>query len=232
MALLDFDTLVICNSNYKPFVLRNLMTYFSDCGIKKFIIIRFSDVYRQPKDEIIPKFKRFKKEISKIRIRGCKIHVYHGLFVHNGDLLTHFATRLKVYGSDLIFLKTPIYGDLSWINPELNHLVFKKKILPVFTSFERNLKTCPTDFANNLFKAHNAMFCVDLKFFLNPDYEHYIYRAITSETTVIPCITLHDGKYPNIVEKFEIFRQTVGDHAYFSLCKHIDRSCKRLWDHL
>ncbi len=230
MALLDFNSLVVCNYEKDTDTIYALLKKFKGLGVKNFIVTYYVNYHNTTPNNIIEELQKFKQDVKSIHISGIKVKVCPVLNIRSGLVENPFIRRLKVYGRDAIFVTAPTpIQNRDWINSSFHHLVFKKNLIPVFASYEENIINFPNSFTDSLFKAANVMFCLDLNFFLNPNYEHLLHKSVTNKTTIIPCVSNSSYSYSNIELKFQRLRKRIGDIAYLRLCKQINTSCERLW---
>ncbi len=232
MAILDFDTLIICNEEFNTETLTESLAYFKSCGIKKFIISRGVDLRDNSPHHIKTVLAETKQEISKIKIRGAKIRFVPHLHIHKNTAYDYFTPHLKAWGSDIIFLQMPIMPDANWLDPELNFYIYKLKLRPIFISYENQLMINAPAVTTKLFKSPNVDFCFDLNYITAEEYEFRLHQGMTYGSTIIPCVSNKFESYGNVLNRFSKLRKRMGDIAYLKLCKHINSSCRYLWNRL
>ncbi len=232
MPLLDFNSLVICNEDFNIASLSHALTYFRSCGIKNFIVSRGVDLRDNSPHYIKTSLAETKQAISNIKVRGAKIRFIPHIHIHEGTAYDYFTPHLKAWGSDLIFLQIPLLPEARWLDPEMNFLLYKLKLRPVFVNYEWTLLPDKNTVTSKLFKSPNVDFCFDINYILSEDYEARIHQAMTYGSTLIPCISNKFESYENLFERFHQFRERVGDITYLKLCRHINVSCRSLWQRL
>ncbi len=232
MPLLDFNSLVICNEDFNITSLTNALTYFRNYGIKNFIVSRGVSVRDNSPHYIKTSLAKTKQAVSNIKVRSAKIRFIPHIHIYEGTVYDYFTPHLKAWGSDLIFLQMPLLAEARWLDPEMNFLLYKLKLRPVFVNYELTLLPTENSVTSKLFKSPNVDFCFDIKHMLSEDYEYRIHQAMTYGSTLIPCISNKFESYKNLFEEFHKFRNRVGDITYFKLCRHINFSCQSLWRRL
>ncbi len=230
MSFIDFNSLIICNDNPDPQALCDTIKYFRNLGVKNFVITYGLYLDRFCQSEIINTFKSAKARLSDISVRGANIWIYPNVHVTDGILRNPFIKRLKVRSTNLFFTELPMFASGDKLNADINYTLFKQKLFPIFVSFEINLISSPKSFTGTLYKSQNAAFALDLEFMMSSDYEHFLHMAMTSGTTIIPCVSRELKAYSDIVLQFEHLRNRLGDDSYFKLCRHVDVSCKRIFN--
>ncbi len=228
MSFLDFNSLIICNDDYDVKSLTDTVKYFRDYGIKNFVITYSVYPERFSQSEIINSCKSAKIKLLNAAPRNTHLRIYPNVHISNGTLRNPFINRLKIRATNMIFAELPMFCT-DTLNADINYLLFKQKLFPIFISFETNLVSSSKNFVNTLYKSPNAAFALDLEFMVKSDYEHFVHMLITSKSTIIPCISRNLKCYSDIILQFEFFRQRLGDHAYFKFCKQVDTSCKRIF---
>ncbi len=229
MPLLDFNSLVICNEDGSYKSLSDTLLYFSELGIKNFIVTQSFDLNVSSQSKIISDCKMIKETIAAARPRGVRVHFVPTIFLSPKLLKNPFIKRLKIRNSNTVFIQAPFFVNDHWIHSDLNYLLYRQKLRPVFTRFEKNLISCTPKFATSLFKTQKAAYCIDLNFFVSQKYEFRLHQAVTFESPIIPCVSNNLCMYGDMYNRFAAMRECIGDLAYFKICKHINTSCRSLW---
>ncbi len=232
MPLLDFNSLVICNEDFNLASLNDTLTYFREYGITNFIISCGVNLRDQPPHYIRLTLERAKQTVSKLKVRSAKILFVPHIHFHQATAYDYFTPQLKARKSNLIFLQMPLLPEARWVNPELNYLLYKLKLRPVFVNYESAIYDDKYTLAANIFRSPNIDFCFDINYIIAEKYEFQIHQAMTYGSTIIPCISNELEYYGNVTERFLEFRKRVGDLAYLKICRHINCSCKSLWNRL
>ena len=144
MALLDFDYLLVSMRPFSKDAVRSTVDLFYERGIRKFVFLMDFDFNLISAPRILDRIKQIKSELNSIRPYAASFILAPNLTMCEDMLLNPDIARLRVAHSRFLFLQLPCFIDESWIQADLNHLLFKQNIGPIFTSFEANLKTNPS----------------------------------------------------------------------------------------
>ena len=70
--------------------------------------------------------------------------------------------RLSVKGSNYIFVELPIIYDSRWIEQEIHSMLYKRKLKPIFNSFQRVIMNYPPEVVTRLTNISGAAFQLDM----------------------------------------------------------------------
>ena len=222
MPLLDFTSLVISNDDYSLNSLRENVEFFHDIGIKKFIVTYSYNPSSDSNRTLYNGIRAIKENISTIRPRGAKIKLAVNVYLSSGASYNPMLKKLSFENSDKIFVQLPLFVDNAWLPQELNFLLYKQKLTPVFTSFEKNLISCDYEFASQLYKIQKSVFCLDLNYITSVNADGRVRQAMGRNTVILPSITDYVHSYYPIVSRFQILRERFGDKTYLRFCKYIN----------
>lgn len=219
MAYLDFDTLLIDNQEFEDVDLIHTFRFFSDLGIKHFIFSYEVDCDRTTVPLALSKLKRFHKRLQHCKVRGSQIHSTLCLFLTE-RLVTHdMLKRLTFEESNCLFLSLPLFVGDEWIASDLNFLLYKQKMCPVFTSFERNLQTNSAALLNCISHISSAVYAIDAMFLTSDEGFAFAMDLIRKGCRILPCVSKHLSEYAGIQKSYLRLSNCVARSDYADLCK-------------
>ena len=232
MPLLDFDTLVICNQSYDIKLLKKTTQYFKELGIKNFIVTHNINLASYSLSYIDSTFKEAKAFLKSATPSNCKLCVTPNVpvlegYMHNTILkrLTFKFSRTK---TNRIFLEAPTDIDDWWLMQDLNYLIYKQRLVPVFVSVERNLKSYKIQYFNKFLSTRTAVFCIDINTLISKSFTVILQKCVRKNIPIVPCISPKPHLYKDIIERFAKLREMLGDEQYLKLCKHFNDSKRYL----
>ena len=169
--------------------LKEALDFFHDIGIRNFIVLQ----------EIDPTFHSewpltIKSMISKITyillspevllLRQLQIFTYHP---KSQSII--FLRRLLLKTQTTCLFRLRHLSPMNGLQPDLNYLLYKQKLKPVFTCFERTVISCNSDVVNGLYKIQPASFCLDLDFIISPKHDDFITRCMRDNKIILPAIS-------------------------------------------
>lgn len=225
MFSLGFDTLIINYSAHSE--LSEIFDIFYPLGIKNFIFTHNIDLVNDSLSFAIDSSKAFKKSASSISPRGTKIKT--ASCVSYADELSQnpYLKKLSVCKkSAATFISLPIFPSFSdnTFSSELNKLIYRSKIFPVFNSFDRIIKTSSPEFYTKLLSVNRSAFVLDINFLTDPRNLPIINNILTNHTDILPCISCDISNYVSVSKNFEDILKTLGKTNYYRLCSLINKS--------
>ena len=136
--------------------------------------------------------------------------------------------RLTATANSLLPLSLPLGSYADWIDTELNHLLYRRRISPLFLSFELYPILYPQDALERLLRIPNAAYEFNYKAFSNPACVRMISSLLQrgapvllgTHCTLVEKLTLYD------LDHFkELAKETLDPTEYLLLTKHN----KQLW---
>ncbi len=232
MSVLSFNSLVICNGDHDLSSLADTLKYFSSIGIRKFIITFDVDLVVSSEFDILNDYKAFKKSVKSIKPFGVKILITPNVHLSQGVTQNPFLKKLTIPNTDMIFIQTPLFVDGTWLNPDLNYLMYKQKLRPVFTCFERNLISCKYEISNQLYKTKGAIFCIDINYMTSISAESRIRQGLERNINIVPAISNDLLTYYTSLNKFSRLSERLSKSTYSRFCMYLMKNTRSLFNDL
>ena len=228
MPLLDFNNLIICNNDSKPEALKESLDYFSELGIRRFVVTYGIDPATTTFAEAKAAIKDFRSTVMSVRPRGTELCVYPSVHISKGVMKNPVLKKLSFDGTR-VFINIPFFIDDTWFLADINYLLYKQKLKPVFLSFERNLLTSDYEFGNKLYKTQSTQFALDLNFITGASGRKRVLQAIYRNVPVIPCVSGAFCNYEYQLRRFEILKERLGAQDYYRLCRILAQNGRSLF---
>lgn len=238
MPLLDFDSLVVCNGRRDIAALKKTLEFFRNIGIRKFIVTLDVDPLSFSQYELMNDYRRFKEAVFEYaKPRGAIIRVAPCIELKKGIAYEPFIKRLRLSRTNKIFIRSPLSHDSSWTAHELNYLLYKQKLKPIFVNFEYNLLSSDREYSEQLYRIEQAAYCLDINHMTKKYCESAIRKAIKNNIIIIPAIShqLYAYNRPpqcDAIENFKMLKSRLGSATYLKLCRHINESSKQIFTFL
>lgn len=226
MAYLDFDTLLVCNNYFDEESVKHTLTFFNDLGIRKFIFTY--DYDRIPMSFAVSKFRTIKPYIKSCAPRGSQIYTSFNVLMSEGLVFEPSFKRLSLGHSDRIFINCPLFNYDGWLESDMNRLLYKNKLKPDFTSFERNLLICDRQMINRFLSIKNAVFGIDLNYLTAIKNTLDTEKIISRKINIMPCISSHIFNYPGVKKHFDQLKDRIGVNDYCDLLASFHDSTKEI----
>ena len=230
MALLDFDSLVICNNDNSLESIKLTIDHFKALGIKKYIVTLPVDIEADSMYDIQLKYKNLKASLASIKPRGCTLKVVYNTYIAPGVSYNPILSKLSFAKTNRLFVQTPLFLNDSWFSPQINHFLYKQKLLPVFTCFERTLVSSDKDFSSKLYKIQKGACCVDINYMTSFEGITRVKEMMRAGAMILPAISSHCDKYVSAPYRFERMSDRMGKILYLKYCKYINDCCKNIFD--
>ena len=230
MPLLDFNSLVICNDDFNINSLKSTLEFFSELGVKNFISTFPVDVVSDSPTFIKERIANLKSDISSIKPRGVKIAIAHNAHINPGVSHNPSLKSITYKHSKYLFIQTPLFIDDTWFSPDINYFLYKQKLLPIFTRFERTFISCDKQFSYKLYKIQKAVFCLDINYITSLNSFEFIKFGMANNITFIPSISNDISNYPAVMRQFQDFGKRLGTPTYLRFCKQINDNIKCLFN--
>ena len=245
MAFIDFDTVVIYdvdiddNVRFQNKYLPSLLQYLGSVGIKKIIFLYDAPVSLNQSENFI-KRKLVKLFLDTVKPRGMKFFVAPNVKLTTNRLNRSDINSFTLPRTDKIFLQLPIGSSDINIREHVN-MIHSKRMVPVFTAFERDcfgtrFQNINDDFIPRLLWMKKAYFCLDIRQMSFRKNWIYMDKLINNyNAKILPCISMAPNKYrykPTVTDLYGLMRKRIGDKKYLSFCRHINESTKLFFDRL
>ncbi len=221
MAYLDFDTLVICNNDFSESFLASCFDFFGELGIKNFIFTYDFDVANRPISGGLQTLRTLKPYLHTFQPRGTRVFTAINVILSKDIAYNEDLTRLTISNTERLFVNLPIFDGQSWLEPDLTHLVYRKKLRPLFTSFERNAITYDNPMIERFSRLPNAVFCIDANYMFSLRSQAKLTLLLKSGARILPCISNKMSDYVAVLQGYSDLKKRLGISLYRELCKNI-----------
>ena len=220
MAYLDFDTILIDNQLFDETILLATFQFFSELGIRHFIFTYELDCDRMTIPAALSKLKHVQSRLKRCKTRGSRFYLALRPILTEG-LVTHKQFKRLAFGqsSDCLFLSLPLFVGDEWVASDLNYLLYKQKLNPVFTSFERNLQTNSKELVNSISHISSAVYALDAMLLTSNEGFAIAQDLIKNGCRILPCVSKHLSEYAGIQKSYAHLMDHVPSVDYFNLCK-------------
>ena len=229
MISLGFDTLVINNKFINNTDLVDLFEIFTPLGIKNFVFLYEIDLASDNITFHLDKSKEIKKYILNVSPRGTRIKVAQSISFAYGLMQNPYCGRLNVSRkTHATFISIPMFPDVTnnMFATELNQMLYRKNIFPIFNSFESIEKTSPNTFYSKLLQSANAGFVFDINHLFDSNNKNLVKLVCDYSTHILPSISYDIVNYIGIAKQAQYFIGLVGKKDYFRLCSLINKTSR------
>ena len=228
MFSVGFDTLIVNSKFSEQNELLQLFDIFYPLGIKNFIFTRNVDLVNDHLTFVLDSIKDFKKYVSSISPRGVKIKMACCISYADGLSQNPYLRKLCFTRDPrCTFISLPIFPSFAdnIFATELNKLLYRSKIFPIFNSFERTMKTSSYEFYSKLLSTNRAIFALDINFMIDPGNLTILNDIIIPKhTQIIPCISSDISNYVASYDNFQNLLNTLTKSNYYKFCSLINKS--------
>ncbi len=220
MPFLPFDYLVISYQSFDSLSLKDTISFFSECGVRKFIFLLNFDRTRHTVSWIKDRQKLLDQSLRDVHPKGLIVCSFLNLELSEGIVYDPAVERLILNHSPFLFVKIPLFCDDSWIDSDLNYLLFKKKISPILTSFEGNIHTNSQARIAQMLRSQAYRFSLDLNYLTALNSDFLFKQIISREISLLPSISHDVSNYVAITQAFSDLKERVGNAAYTRLARN------------
>ena len=216
VPLLDFDTLLVCNQDFRQSALAGLFAFFGKLGIRKYIFVCELDLCAKTFTQLRDRLSAVRSALCQAKPHGVLLYLTPGFPLVKGLLSDPSLYRLAptVYTG----IQLPLFGGDDWVEPELSYFLYQKHRLPLYLSFERNLATNSEAFVKRLSQVRSAMIAVDSNTLTANRMEKPLLSALRQKLFCIPCISNSLANYAGISSSYQSLRERLGEPDYRTLC--------------
>ena len=226
---LKIDTAIICNNDFSEPNLKETVDLFSVNGFTKFIFLYDFDFDIHNPIFAMRNLKTLNKRLVSIDVpKGISVKVAFN-FVLTDDLRNnrYLQQMIACQGSKQIFLRMPAFYESDSISSVLNHLLYKLKLTPVFTDFNKNIVSCSSEYLDDfVFKSTAGVFAFDFNYlFSNSSAVHgLMIKAIIQNISVAVSFSSNIGAYAAMEKIFSDFKTKESRDYCVDLFRHLYRS--------
>lgn len=243
MAFIDFDTVVIYDVDIDDKVrfetrdLSPLLQYLNNVGVRKVIFLYDAPSSLNQTENFI-KRKTIKQFLSTIKPRGMTFYVAPNVKLNTNKLKRSDIKSFTLPRTNKIFLQLPFGVSDIRIREHID-VIASKRIIPVFTAFERDcfstrFHTVKDDFIPRLLWMKKAYFCLDIRQMSFRKNWVYMNKILNNyHAKILPCISMAPNKYrykPTVTDLYQLMRKRMDDKRYLSFCKHVNESTKSFFN--
>ncbi len=234
--MLNFDYLIISDQTFNIQSIRQTVDFFVALGIRRFIFLMDFDLTRYPVSWIVPKIRKLRVLLNSIRPRGIAFYVCADVLLSEEILYNHELYRLRVSPhSNLLFLKYPLFSNATrdtQLDCDINYLLYKQHLNPIFTSFEQNIKTNDSKRIAHALHVKSYRFCIDLNFLTSVDGVQFLEALSPAYPVIYPYISNSLSDYAGIEKAFSYLSAHLATSSFIQLFRTIQQNGHRLFSAL
>ena len=219
--MLDFDYLIISNQIFDEKSVSATLRFFSERGIRRFYVAFNVDLSQTTIKRVAPSIKALQKRFSSLCPRGSSVHVYPMLSLSEDAVKNPCVPKLS-FGQKMIFTNLPfacLSDHDSWMDENLNFLVRKLRLTPIFLSFEEFLALNDSATANHFLYGSGFSFGFDLNFLTLPSHRFVIEEMIQNKIPAYPIMSDELFYYVGIEKSMQAFKDLIGKDLYVQFCR-------------
>ena len=219
--MLDFNYLIISNQIFNEDQAQSTFEFFSRLGIKKFFVTYNVDLSCQSFRRAISSIKKLQIKLSNVCPKFSSVFVYPMLSLSK-DAVKNPCVQSLGLGSQMILTQLPwirMSDDDFWLNENLNFLVRKNHLTPIFVSFEQFARLNSSDVMQRLFQSSGLSFGLDLNFITATESRSFMEQAIIQNISIYPVLSNDISCYRGVDKAMESFRKQIGDTRYVQFCR-------------
>lgn len=231
LSFIGFDTIIIFYNRQTADDIVAIITLLYKIGIKNFIIVFDFDPLIDSISIIRSKIDNFNKSIRLVIPNRIKIKYTFNLVMSQGVAFNDAVQRLYANRKNkTLFLALPLFVDNNYdpIAIDINHLLYKRKITTIFTSFEKIIETSSLKFCMKFIENPKISFTVDINYLFNPEKQRFVNSVLTSNTLILPSISNSVSNYAGILSVADNALEIYGKKKYYNLCSQINHSSTKL----
>ena len=221
MPYLDFDTLVICNNNFSEDFLLDCFSFFRELGIRNFIFTYDLDIANRSPAEGLRTLRTLKPYLHRFQLRDTRIYTAANILLDQDVARNQDLLNFTLPHTDRIFVSLPIFTGHEWLEADLSHLIYRKHLQPLFTSFERNAITYSEDMLERFSRLPNTVFCLDTNYLFSLRSQSKVTSLLYKNCHILPCISNRMSDYVAVMAGYADLKDRLGASLYRELCQAI-----------
>ena len=224
LKLLDFGSMVVCNNDFTEHNLCLTIDKLASCGIRRIIFTYDYNCFTSNITKHIVKLRELSNLVKQCKKRGVNVKVFSSVAATQTAIYDYSLSRLgmKLKTRDYIFLDLPIFADKAKIDGNLNYLIYRQQLYPIFTSFEKNVITS-RDISEHILKTPGAVFLFDVNYISRPPVIDAVRHCIKNDIPMLLCLSKSIENYTDICEYVDHFRTLVGQKTYSGFLGNMGR---------
>ena len=220
VSFLPFDYLVVSNPHLDSESLKETLSFFHERGIRKFIFLLDFDRTVHTLAQMKDRQKNFNFLLQSIRPRGTFADSFLNLILSDGIVYDPSVASASTKTAPFLFVKAPVLCNSSWVDSDLNYLLYKMHRQPILTCFEGNILTNSQSQIDQMIRSKAYRFSLDLNYITSSDADVRMMQIISREISVFPSISHSLSNYVGIEKAFEQYKERLGNPAYTRLCRN------------
>ncbi|MBE6593177.1 MAG: hypothetical protein E7642_04190 [Ruminococcaceae bacterium] len=231
MFSFGFDTLIINNLHCSDDELTEIFNFFTALDITKFVFIHDFDFRLDNLTLTLEKFKSYSKRLAKLSLHRSRVKVCANLLLVDDAVQYSDIRRLRISNkNNSVFVSIPVFQNVSdnRFSTDLNKLLYRLNLFPIFTSFDYLIKSVPDEFSYKLLSVKKCGFVFDLNFLLDARNSD-LHTSISSQNIhILPSISHGLGNYVGAFKSAEHLLSVIGKSEYYKMCSMINHTSSHL----
>ena len=221
--MIDFDYLILSNQIYDDNELKDTLAFFSNLGVKRFIVSYLVDLSCQSFRRAQNSVKALQYKLSSICPRGVTVHVQPALSFEK-DAVKNPAVSSFAFGNRMILCQMPLQcvsHSNEWMDENLHYLIRKLNLRPIFISFEQFLRLNNKETVDHLLHASGLSFAPDLNYMTASESLSFMERSIIQNISIFPSVSHDLSCYRGVEKAFLLLKKRMGDERYIQFCRNL-----------
>lgn len=228
---LGFDTIVIHRDRFYSDIDCAIESLYS-FGIHNFLFIFDYDPLTDSVAILKSKLNEFKNFHTKASSRRVKIKCALNLNISAGIAFNDSISQLYASkNTKSLFVSLPLFTDDNYdpIALDINHLLYKKSVFLILSSFEKIVESSNLDFCSKFINNSRIGLDIDLNYLFNPQKDDFFKRLLNSRSMIFPSISKDFGNYAGLLESANLAIDNYGKKAYYGLCSQINKASTKIF---
>lgn len=230
LTSLGFDTLVVHADRFYSDIHQALDAFYA-LGIKNFLFVFDYDPLYDSISIIKSKLNNFKILCANTSSHRIKLKCALNLHISQGAAFNDSLTRLYCKkSSKTLLVSLPLFTNSNYdpIALDINHLLYKKSVFPIFTSFEKIVESSSIEFCSKFINNSKIAISIDLNYLFNPQKEEIYTKILHSNSLILPSISKDMATYAGILSLAEFDIKKYGKKSYYGICSQINKASSKL----
>ena len=227
---LGFDTIIIHTSGFDKNIFSTFELFYP-LGIKNYILLLDYD----PLTDSIPLLKARLKEIKNFytsnSMQRIKIKCALNMHICNGAAFNPSINQIYANNnSKILFTSLPLFTDANYqdIALDINHLLYKKSALPIFTSFNKSIESSNYEFCSKFVHNSKIGLSIDINYLFDPQKKAIFNDIVKSNSLVLPSVSSDTSNYAGIHASANYILEAYGKKSYYALCSQMNRCSAKI----
>lgn len=228
---IGFDTITVFYNRQTADDINKIIELFYKLGIKNYIIVFDFDPLVDSITIMRYKSENFSKNLRTTISHRVKIKCILNLLLSQGAAFNDSVKRLYANrNSKSLFITLPLFIHKNYepIAHDVNHLLYKRKDITVFTALEKLIETSDLSFCMKFIENPKISFTIDINYLFNPDKQKLFNSLLTNNVQFLPSVTGNVANYAGILESANNALEIYGKKKYYKLFSQINHSSEIL----